>query len=296
MAAHEDRDEFGQLIKQFCQTPPAGEEFARSLSARAGEELRRAVEERSRTDLPRVGRRLPARTVVAVTAAAAVCLLVAIGLRGWHTLRIASAPGMPAKIGPKVLASIVAAPDLPADGNRAVLSAATARQRLRLEMILAQSEATWQTPEDEVLDRTVAQRMIEPDGNLEQLVQPLLAHRAEYERLLLARFDTFAGRQQLAAVEVLGGIGSEASVPRLVYESLTPAVHLPAVRALLGIADAGTLAWLAHDEPDPGLQEEITTALQSRGDEQTQLLALIPEGVRPCCECGLDWPQEWDLR
>jgi hypothetical protein len=267
------------------------------------------------------GRRRP-RVLALAGIAAAASLLMAIGWRGWQVFRttptthgipvqIAVGPDSSANGVPKAheermrrasngyatpIAELSGPPhDDPAAGNGSIAPATARWQRLRVEMILARSQATWQSKEDELLDRTVAQRMVEPGGDLQQLVEPLMPDRAEYERLLLARLDALVGRQELAAIEVLGCIGSEASVPRLVYLSLKPAVHLPAIRALLAIADGGTLAWLAHDEPDPGLQGEILAALQSRGDEQAQFFVLTQQGARPCFDCGLDWRQQWDL-
>ena len=102
---------------------------------------------------------------------------------------------------------------------------------LRLQMLLARDQAMWQTKEDELLSRTLAQRVIEPEGDLEELVQPLLANRAEYERRLLERLGTLAGQWKLAAIELLSCIGSEASLPIMLHLSLLPTTHAAAVRA-----------------------------------------------------------------
>jgi hypothetical protein len=189
----------------------------------------------------------------------------------------------------EIFAEIAAVPTVLSGGDGSVLTATSPSQRLRLQMILARTQATWQSKEDEFLDRMLAERTIEPSGDLQQWAEPLMAERAEFERLLLDRFDIFTGEQQTAAIELLGCIGGEASVPRLLYCSHKPAAHAPAIRALLRIADTRTLAWLAGDELDPGLQEEIMAALSSGAEEQSPVFALSNEGVGPCFKCGLQF-------
>jgi len=147
----------------------------------------------------------------------------------------------------------------------------------------------WALPEDEdSIDRIVAQRIAEPDGDLQELVQPLLAERAEYEQRLLERLRTFNRERISAAIELLGCVGSEASVPLVLRWSLDPATHAPAVRALLNIADTRMLARLALNEPDPELREEITGALRARGDKQTLFFVLAVQGEYSCLESGSD--------
>jgi hypothetical protein len=160
---------------------------------------------------------------------------------------------------------------------------------LRLQMLLARSRPRWQSKEDELLDRALAQRTIDPQGNLQQLVQPLLAQRAEYERRLLERINTLTDSEAAAALEFLGCLGSEAAVPTLVCQSHRPSAHKPAVRALVKIANAKTLAWLLSTEPDSGLRQEILAALSAQDDKQTFLFVLTSLGERPCLESEPSW-------
>jgi hypothetical protein len=138
----------------------------------------------------------------------------------------------------------------------------------------------------DVIDRLLAQRIADPDGDLQDLSQPLLAERAQCEARLLERFNTFAGAQEAAAIELLSCVGSEASVPLLMQLSHKPATHAPAVRALLKIAGTKTLARLAFNEWNPDLREEITAALRARGDEQTAVFVLATQGEQSCSKPG----------
>jgi hypothetical protein len=139
------------------------------------------------------------------------------------------------------------------------------------------------------IDRIVAQRAADPDGDLQQLVEPLLDDRAESERRLLERFHTFAGERATAAIELLGCVGSEASLPLLQQLSCRPPTHAPALRVLLKIADPRLLARLALNESDPELREEITAALRARGDKQTLVFVLADQGEYSCLRSGSDW-------
>ncbi len=108
--------------------------------------------------------------------------------------------------------------------------------------------------------------MAEPRGDLGELTKPLLGQRAQYERVLLDRFVAFSVPQQTAALDILGRIGSEASMPLALYASLNPRLHRPAVQALAEVGDAETLARLAPKETDGQLQEELLAALLARGE------------------------------
>ena len=112
----------------------------------------------------------------------------------------------------------------------------------------------------------MAGRVAEPGGDLRALTRPLLAQRAEYERRLLECFRNLNVAQQMAALNVLGCIGSEASTPLVLYASLHPSLHQPAIRAMIEIGDAETLARLTPKEADAELQEQMLAALLARGE------------------------------
>ena len=101
-------------------------------------------------------------------------------------------------------------------------------REVRLRMILEQVREM-NTAEDKAIDRIIERRVREPDGDLSELVQPLLARRAEFEQRILARFNTFLGKREPAAVELLGLLGSEDSLPLLLRERLKPETHAIAV-------------------------------------------------------------------
>jgi hypothetical protein len=176
--------------------------------------------------------------------------------------------------------------------NSPLFSPAIPREELYQRMLHARNQV-WALPEDEdSIDRILAQRIAAPDGDLQELVQPLLAERAESEQRLLERLHTFGGERASAAIELLGCVGSEDSVPLVLQLSRNPATHAPAVRALLRIADTRMLARFALNESDPELQEEITAALRARGDKQTLFFVLAVQGEYSCLESGSDlWPR-----
>ena len=82
-------------------------------------------------------------------------------------------------------------------------------------------------------------------------MQPLLAERAECEQRLLERFRALDDERASAAIELLGCVGSEASVPLVLQARVNPATHAPAVRTLSKIADARMLAWLGARRVGP---------------------------------------------
>jgi hypothetical protein len=84
MVADNNHDEIGQLVRQHCQAPSPGEEFAQSLGARAKEELTRVLQERPKAGMPRtrpaspMARRL--RRAVLAAAAVAAAIFAAVWL------------------------------------------------------------------------------------------------------------------------------------------------------------------------------------------------------------------------
>jgi hypothetical protein len=159
---------------------------------------------------------------------------------------------------------------------------------LRVRMLLARSHAPSASEDDAVIDRLLAQRIADTEGDLQELTQPFQSQREELEQRLLERFGTFVGEEELAAVDLLGCFGSKASVHLVRRESLKSAVHVRAVRALLRIADTRALARLVQKEWDPDLREEILATLRTRDDKETVSFVLTLEGEPSCIESRLE--------
>jgi hypothetical protein len=173
--------------------------------------------------------------------------------------------------------------DLEADKSRVAAQSLPSRDE-RLRACLAEIREK-DASDDRMVVRIVTRRTAEPNGNLEDLAQPLLGRRSDFEQCLLRRYYAFASEQEASAIELLGVVGSEASVPLLLYERLKPSTHAAAVRALLRIADSATLAQLQRLERDAGLRQEITDALEPRDDEQTTDSTFIfTKGDQSCLE------------
>ncbi len=229
------------------------------------------------------------RMILAAVAATTAALFAAVAI--WTTRNVGDKS---AGVGKTVAGDVQRPLALPSAANVSpkIVSAPLPPREVRLRMILEQVCAT-SAAEDEAIDRVVDRRVAEPDGDLEELVQPLIAGRVETEQRLLGRFNMFIGDRESAAVELLGCLGSEVSLPLLLHERLKPATHAAAIRALLKLADAETLARLERQEWDAGLREEITAVLQSQVGKQTTASTLIfEEGDQSCIEIRSDlWPR-----
>ncbi|MFZ5833690.1 MAG: HEAT repeat domain-containing protein [Planctomycetota bacterium] len=167
------------------------------------------------------------------------------------------------------------------------LSRVIAPGELRVRMLLARSGPPASSGSEALIHRFLAHRVAQPDGNLNELVEPLLDQRSDVERYLLDCFNSLAGEQEAAAIELLGYVGSEASVPLLLRLRKKPSTHRAAVRALVELADARTLSRLVRSEADPGLRNDIAEALRARADQQTLLFTLATEGELSCRESRL---------
>ncbi len=257
----------------------------------------------SMPDVRRIARRAKRKRTMMVGGTAAAAVLLAAGLlwnlRSPAKLDITRGAGVPppgiatggAGVMPAKIAAGTAAPQNATD-NDPIVSQAMPPGDIRFRMILARNSGRATSQDEAAIDNLLARRIEEPDGNLEELVQPYFSRRAEFEQCLLARFGKFVGEEEPAAVDLLGGFGGEASVPLVVHESLKPATHAPAVRALLGIADTPTLARLLRREWDADLREEILAALRSRDDKQSVVSVLITEGDQSCLDFRSDaWPR-----
>ena len=214
----------------------------------------------------RIGQRRKRKRIFAVVgAAAAAVLLAAVAIWTARGLRDKSSSKVAETAAGKAIAPQSVSP---AGDNPKSVSQPLPPREVRLRVILEQIRE--KTAADDVkLNRIIARRMAEPDGDLEGLVGPLVARRSEFEQRLLERFSTFLGERESAAIELLGYLGSETSLPLLSRERLKPSTHAAAVRALLNLADSETLAQLERQEWDAGLRQEIAAVLQSRDDRQT---------------------------
>ena len=239
-------------------------------------------------DLRLLDRRKRRRRVLAAigTAAAAVVLAAA-------AIRAVRDAGNPADGGfrtPRALPVVSAASD-----KTGIVSRPLPPREVRLRMILEQVRKET-AAEDAALDRIIARRIAEPSGDLEELAQPLIARRSDYEQRLLQGFGRFIGQREPAAVELVGCLGSETSIPLLLRERLKTETHAAAVRALLNLADARTLTRLAYKEWDPGLRDEIAAELQSREEKQTTASTFIFEkGDQSCLDFRPDSSSQSEL-
>ena len=157
---------------------------------------------------------------------------------------------------------------------------------LRLQMLLARGLSPASSESDKLIHQFLARRLVQPDSDLEQLAEPLCDRHHEIERRLLQCFGRLSGEQQSAAIELLGCVGSEASVPLLMRLRHKPSTHEPAVRVLIKLADGRTLSRLLRSESDPVLRVEIAAALYTKNDQQTLRFVLASEGDMSCREPG----------
>ena len=77
------------------------------------------------------------------------------------------------------------------------------------------------------------------------------------------------GEEQLAAIHLLGIVGTHRSIPLLLELSQQAAAHEAAVRSLAALADPISIGRLAAAEQDPLLRKQLLATLLTRGDEQS---------------------------
>jgi hypothetical protein len=225
-------------------------------------------------DVRRIVRRKRRKKILAAVAAAAAVLFAAVAFRAARHIGDKSASGARPPAAPQAR--------LAADDQPKTASQPLPPREVRLRMILEQVQEKT-AADDEAIDRIIARRIAEPDGDLGELVQPLMSRRAEFEQRLLERFNMFLGEREPAAVELLGCLGSETSLPLLKRERSKSSTHAAAVRALLNLADSESLAQLEREEWDAGLRDEVTAALQARDDKQTTASTVIFEKGDQSC-------------
>ena len=88
------------------------------------------------------------------------------------------------------------------------------------------------------------------------------------------------GRRRVAAVRLLGRVGTPSSVPFLHQLTRVPDLHDAGVRALVGLADPETLARLATVETDTALRRDLVCALLKR-EGKTALGAYLRLAAAP---------------
>jgi len=178
----------------------------------------------------------------------------------------------------------------PAIGDTPIMlparSPALAPGELRFRMLLTRSLPTAASETDEAIHRFLAHRIAQPNGDLATLIEPFVRRRTEVERRLLDCFGRLSDAQEVAAIELLSHIGSEASVPLLLRMRSRTSTHEPAIRALLELADARTLSRLLRSEADSALRDDIAEAIRARNDQRTLLFTLATQGEPLCRERG----------
>lgn len=159
-------------------------------------------------------------------------------------------------------------PEPAPDPSKAVARSrpATPYEKLAFRMLTRRRPPTREQPDRELLQAAMERRVTEPNADLDELAEPLLAARRANELALIAWVQQTRGARQVAAIDLLGRIGTRQSVPLLAGLAALPETHAAAVRGLARLADAGTIALLAGEEVDPDLQEELFAALLGRGD------------------------------
>ncbi len=164
---------------------------------------------------------------------------------------------------------IVNLPSTQAEENTPISRPATPDEELMFRLLLIRRQsASFKPVDDKLLDEIIEQRISDLNSDLDQLAEPLLANRQLHERSLAERIRLFSGPRKIAAIELLGTVGTGNSTALLMNLSLNPEDHAAAVRALSRLAGPDTLARLAAEENDGQLQEEILAALLARGDSQ----------------------------
>ncbi|MBN2024007.1 MAG: HEAT repeat domain-containing protein [Pirellulales bacterium] len=138
---------------------------------------------------------------------------------------------------------------------------------------IAQQQATPATPVDPLV-QVLAQRVAQPYGDLDALCRPLAANRRAHERALAARIAQTRGKELMAAIDVLGRVGSEQSVPLLNHLSHFPETRPVAIRALGRLADPRYVGRLIEKEPEPETQAALLASLLARRDSGSLVVYL----------------------
>jgi hypothetical protein len=220
-------------------------------------------------------------------ALAAALACVAAGALLWHLIqprRPAPAPPIAAQprsvepladedVTPSAPASQAEQPwrDNPAYEPRESVAVAAGREPNAYESLLfragqqRKSLARHQQTEQLVAE-AIAHLVANPTADPSTAAAPLVPQRATSEPRLATIAQRSRGEEQLAAIGLLGIVGTRRCVPILLELSQRAAVHDAAVRSLAALADAALIGRLAAAEQNSPLRQHLLATLLKRGD------------------------------
>ena len=112
----------------------------------------------------------------------------------------------------------------------------------------------------------VGRLLADPKADPALAAAPLRSAPLENEGRLLSILAGARMAEQIAALRLLGEIGSSAAVPDLLRAGSDPNLHAAAIGALSRIADSATISQLMREETNSGLERVLLSALLGRGD------------------------------
>jgi hypothetical protein len=136
------------------------------------------------------------------------------------------------------------------------------------------------TKPDDPLDAALQKMVQDADADLDRLANSLISGRQVYEARLRYEIRKSKGPRRVAAVRLLGRVGTLSSVPFLCQLARVPDLHAAGVAALVRLADPETLARLATVETDAALKRDLVSALLKR-EEKTALGAYLRLAAAP---------------
>jgi len=168
------------------------------------------------------------------------------------------------------------------------VSMALSPGELQVKMLSRRGRSKTASPADRLIFAYLAHRIAHPTGSIEEPLEMLSGSPAEIERQLLEHFGGLSNAQECAAIELLGHIGSEASVPLLLRIRRRPMAREPAIRALLKLADLATLGRLMQTESDPLLRADLADVIRAKAEPRTLLFKRANEGEPLCYDSGFN--------
>lgn len=123
-----------------------------------------------------------------------------------------------------------------------------------------------QQPDDRFVADAVGQLLADPSSDPRTAAAPLIPRRASAEPRLATMAQQARGEEQLAAIRLLGIVGTHRSIPILLELKQHATAHEAAVRSLAALADSELLGRLAAAEQNPLLRRELLASLLTRGD------------------------------
>jgi hypothetical protein len=201
-----------------------------------------------------------------LAAAAAACVLLGVFAWQWRESLLSDESRLPEQTGPDLAAS-KQQPAESRDDGRETAHAAPEPPASPALVDRPKRSPVWR--QKQLLEGAIARLAADPQADVEALCQPLLERKAQCEEQLLWLIPRLEGKQQVAAIGLLGRLGSRRSIPLLTEACCYQGTHAAAVRALARLGDPACLARQARAEKDPGLQEELLASLLARPDEQS---------------------------